>query len=1137
MSRLLRVIISLFSLSFLIHPAFSQTVNSVLSKGDWYKLTIEKDGVYKITHSKLREMGIDPNAIDPRKIQVYGDGSGMLPQPNNTPRPADLIQNKISIPGESDGKFDTGDYILFYAQGADKYSYDNGSLEYEHNIYSDFNYYFLTIGETNGLRIEDIADKGTGYPKIKTFNTHRYYEKEATNVLSSGREWYGENLNSGSRSYSFTLNGLVPSSEIKVTSAVMAQSFAESMFKVSLNGISLGEQVIENIPDFTNEIYRYSVKGRENIDEFIINSNQISGNEIKIALEYIGNSSGYATGNLNYLIIEALCPLSLSGEYTIFRSIESTNNALSTFEILSVTDQTKIWDVTDPLLPDNQQFSKTGSIASFGAETSEVKDFVVFDPKNLPAPTFEKISNQNIRSASTPDLLIVTHPNFLSEAERLAGFRRSNDNLAVVVVTTEQIYNEFASGKQDVVAIRDYVKHLYDASNKLKYLLLFGRGSFDYKDVLVNNTNYVPVYQSRNTLHPLDTYTSDDFYGFMDDNEGEWPEVAGGNHTLEIGIGRLPVTSTEEAKTVVNKLIEYSTSQKSLGPWRNDVVFVADDGDGNTHTEQSDYLSLLLDTTFSDFNYKKLFLDAYPQISGPNEQTAPKANDALTRLIKDGALVVNFTGHGREQGWTSEDILTIPMIETWDNKNRLPLFVTATCEFGRHDDPATISGGEKIVTNPIGGGIGIISTCRPVFSSSNFALNKAFYSELFKTENGNYPRLGDIIRLTKNKSIDQAIDVNKVGNRNFSLLGDPSLQLNYPKKRAALTSVNGNIAKSDTLKALGKVIIEGEIQEINGLKDGGFNGVLEAVIYDKEAELVTLGDENTPYTYKSRENAIFRGQSSIVDGEFKFEFIVPKNISYKAGKGKISLYATHENKVIDANGSNVDMMVGGTIENPPVDNAGPEINIYFGDSTYRGTGKVDANTLLVAKLFDESGINISEYGIGNNIIATLDGQESFILNDYYVATKDSYKSGWVSFPLNDLAKGKHTLTLKAWDTHNNSGEKQIEFMVGEPGDLSITNLRNYPNPFRNQTTIAFDHNRSGENLEINLQIISRSGEVIRDLDFQINESTAHLELFEWDGTNTFGQKLQGGIYLFKVSVRSMADGVKNQRYEKLILIN
>ena len=1141
MSRLLQVIFCLLGIFTISAPALSQPSNSALAEGSWYKLAVAEDGVYKLDYKFLRDIGIDPSAIDPQHIKIYGNGGGMLPQANNAPRLADLTENKIWVKGESDGKFDNGDYVIFYGQGPDQYYYDeSGTLNYERNIYTNRNFYFLTVGSSAGLRIEEQQNLGLHFPKIRKYNAFSWLEKEAHNLLKSGREWYTDKFDiTTEKTYDFSFPDLVPGTEVSVTSSVMAQSFASSTFKLTLNGVALGEQIIEAVPDFRESAFRYSIKGRDNEATFTVNSDPFSGDDqLSLIATYEKNNSGRSIGYLNYLKVEAVCQLRLHDKYTIFRSLESLNNTNTTFEVKGVNDQVKIWDITTPLAPLEQKYSLSSSTAAFGVSTSLLRQFVAFDPSKVTAPTFVgEIENQDLRGMTIPDLLIVSHPDLVSEAKRLADFRSSNDNMITEVVSTEQVYNEFSSGKQDVVAIRDLAKHLYTKSSRLKYLLLFGKGSYDYKDILNDNTNLVPIYESRNSLHPLETYGSDDFYGFLEDDEGEWLEEPGGNHTLEVGIGRLPVTSLQQAKEVVDKLIHYSTNGKTFGSWRNEVVFVADDGDNNIHTKQSDQLAVLVDTTFADFNYNKLYLDAFAQLSTPNGETSPKAREALDQAIEKGALVVNFTGHGGELGWMQEQVLSLFMIESWKNSNKLPLFVTATCEFGRHDDPQFASGGEMVVTHPNGGGIAIISTCRPVFSSSNFELNKAFYNEVFEKENNDHLRLGDIIRVTKNNSIDKAIDANQVGNRNFALLGDPSLKLNYPEKQITIKSINGNSDKTDTLKALTLVNITGEIHNSNYTIDSNFDGELEVVVFDKESTLSTLGNENSPYSYKSRENALFRGKSTVSNGNFEVQFIVPKNMSYRPGKGKISLYAVDNNKKTDANGADIDVVFGGSSTNIVSDNTGPKIKLYLGDTTYTGAGEVGANTLLVAKLYDESGINISGYGIGNNITATLDNETTFILNDYYTASKDSYQEGLLLFPMNGLEKGKHTIQLKAWDTHNNSGEATIEFMVADPSGLSISNFKNFPNPFSDYTTLMFEHNRSGENLEINLQIISRHGEILEDIDFQVNNSPAKVELFEWDGSRSTGEKLNKGIYIFKLSVRSMADGAKNQEYQKVIIIN
>ena len=611
---------------------------------------------------------------------------------------------------------------------------------------------------------------------------------------------------------------------------------------------------------------------------------------------------------------------------------------------------------------------------NFGSKTYELKEFVAFSKteSNIIPANIESIANQNLTANTDAEFIIVTHPDFYNEAVRLANFRMQNDGITSKVVRLNQIYNEFSSGRQDPTAIRNYAKYLYDNGN-IKYLLLFGRGSYDYKNVINNNTNFVPVYESKNSLHPLDSYTSDDYYGFMEDEEGQWLEENGGNHTMDIGIGRLPVTTVEIAKGVVDKIINYSSNPSTIGDWRNDVVLVADDGDFNLHQRQADELSVFIDTTFTAFNPNKFYLDAFPQIAKASGESAPAASKALDETVENGALIVNFTGHGGENGWMQEQVLDVVQIEKWDNINRLPLFVTATCEFGRHDDPRRISGGELVVTSAKGGGIAIVSTCRPVSSSSNFALNKAFYEVVYSKENGEYLRLGDIFRLTKNASTNLATDFNKVGNRNFSLLGDPTTRLSYPKKEIVITAINDDISKQDTLKALSQIKLSGEIRSANNQPDTQFNGEVSFVIYDKKIAKTTLGNESAPFSYMTNENAIFRGSSSVTNGQFTLDFIVPKSISYDVGNGKINLYAFDYNSKDDANGSDIKLKIGSS-DNSSTNNdvTGPEIKLFIGDSLNSNLNQVSHNTFLFAKLSDESGINISSFGTGNSIIATLE---------------------------------------------------------------------------------------------------------------------------------------------------------------------
>ncbi|MEO1049604.1 MAG: type IX secretion system sortase PorU [Bacteroidota bacterium] len=1119
--------IALLILTLTIPINLSAQDNSVLASGAWHKIATSQSGIYKIDFNFLQNLGLNPSDIDPNKIRIFGNGGKMLPQANNVERPFDLVENAIYVAGAEDNRFDNGDYILFYAQDPDDYWFDasKNSFFYRNNFYSDKSFYFLTIGDENGLRVEDAQNEGNGFVSIDTYDYYTAHEVDQFNRLSSGREWFGERFGTvNNQSIDFPMEGLANNSTIRVISSVMSESLTSSTFNVSLNGVNMGEQSLSAVPDL-----EYGIKGIQKTDTFSINSSSITGNSnLSVELTYERGDS--RSGFLNYLVLMAERDLKLYGNQTSFRSINSTDNSQSTFNIETGSSDVLVWDITSPLIPRNQLFSDQNGQSTFGATTSSLKEFVVFEPSsNLLSPEIMgTVPNQNLKGLSSPNLLIITNELFLNASNRLAELRRSHDGLTVEVVTANQIFNEFSSGSQDVVAMRDFVKFLYDKDEgQLQHLLFIGRSSYDYKDRISNNTNYVPTYESRNSLHPLDTYSSDDFFTFLEDGEGEWAESFLGDHTLDIGVGRFPVKSASEADAVVNKLINYATDDRAFGKWRNEVFFVADDGDFSLHHRQADSLTRFVEQNFPQFNSNKVYLDAFPQVSRPSGEFAPEANERLDEIVDNGALIINYTGHGGEVGWAQEEILDVFMIDRWNNRNNLPLFVTATCEFGRHDDPIRISAGELTILNPNGGAIGLVTTARPVSSSTNFELNLAFYRTVFASEGGEFQRLGDIFKNTKNNSSSGT------ANRNFSLLGDPSMRLAYPQQRLAIQS----LAQTDTLTALSLVELEGEVLSANGDLDTQFSGNVDVTIFDKESEFATFGNENPIFRFDQRDNVIFRGQVSVNQGRFTIRFVVPSNISHRIDNGKISLYATDTDRGVDANGSQDDVLIGGRSAAPTEDNTPPDINVFIEDTSFEINDVVNSNTLLIVRLDDQSGINISNFGIGSELQAVLDDSISFILNDFYAADTDSYQRGWVNFPLNDLTPGKHSITVKARDTHNNASEATVDFVVEDQKNRIIKSISNYPNPVVNTTTIRLENLRVGEDLDIEVEIIKPNGQLASGFQGFFPSSSPTIDLFEWNGQTSSGKKLEPGLYLYRVIVRSRRDGIKNQKFQKLILLN
>ncbi len=1118
-------------------PLFSVAQNSVLSTGEWYKFGVTKTGVYKIDAAMLSSIGVNANTLNPKKLRIFGNGGGMLPQRNSEARPNDLQENAILVSGEADGNFDGGDFILFYAHDSDRYFYDdiNQRFVYENNIYADTAYYFLNIGKEDGMRIQPQADLGHGFSKINDFDYYESYEKDESNQLRSGRKWYGEKFGNASKDFLFNIEDIKEGSEATLEIATMSyRSFDNnSAFSTKINGTEIGNQSF--LATFDSQ---YAIKGRTTKEIFAFSTNLLSSlNEVAINLQFTPSGGSNSAGYLDYLFLTVKRNLNFSGDQMTFRSLESLENVNSTFEVTHVSTAVKIWDITNQFSPKEQQFGNS-STAQFGVETASLKEFIVFDSNYRIPEFFAKVKNQNLHALTVPNMLIVTHGNFTSEAERLADFREVNDGLSVNVVDIQEVYNEFSSGAQDITAIRDFVKHLYKQNTgQLKYLLLFGDCSYDYKNIKENNTNKVPVYESRNSLNPVRTFSSDDYYGFLGDDEGAWLESPADSDSLNIGIGRLPVNTIEEAKTVVNKIIHYTTSESTLGNWRNKIFLLADDiSQAETdfvHLKDAEQLANVIETDNNLFNVSKLYLESFEQEITPGTEEAPLFIEALSREIDKGGLIFNYSGHGGEAKLSDEAILDIEMIRGLENYNRLSLFVTATCEFGRYDDPVMKSGAEELLLNDKGGAIALVTTTRPVYQSSNIVLNKNFYKAVFLKKGSEYERLGDVVKITKNSSI---IGIN---NRNFSLLGDPSMRLNYPTEQVKITRINGHDVEDgvDTLRALSKVVLTGEMWDGNDNKLINYNGIVEVIVFDKKGTEETVERKGRKYNYEVQKSLIFKGSATISDGDFVVEFVIPKNISYHYETGKISLYAQNEANLLDGNGAKTDFIIGGTKKNITPDNNAPRIKLYMEDSSFISGGYVKSNTLLLAKLFDENGINISDNGLGQDIIATLDGEKTFVVNAFFQTNLDSYQEGWVSFPISNLSEGKHTITLKAWDTFNNSGEASIDFVVTRDEKIIFGKVYNAPNPVQGSTIFHIEHNRAGEELEVSIQIFSMKGEMVNTLKYSYNSSPAVISNIVWDGRGAGGAQLYNGIYVYKIVLTSKNDGAKKQQYQKLIIIN
>ena len=1108
---------------------------SVLATGQWLKLAVTQDGLYRITPQQLREGGWNPNEIDPDLLQLYGYGGGMLPQPLDSFRFVSLPENAIWVAGNGDGQLDDDDYIVFYGQSSDRLRYREQSgtyaLDYEKNLYADTTYYFLTVGESAGKRVATaptIAETGWAVPY---YDDYAAYEHDEFNVRKpdsgSGREWYGEAFSTGQRrSVPLGLSDWVGDRNISVAVEILGTSTVATTLAVDLNGKSLGSLEVG-----ATGTLKYDAEGTVARSTFEVDASSVNGRELTVGLDYAGSGIAY----LNKITVEAARPLRYAASPLLFRSKASTEHDRSTFTLQSSASQMLIWEVTDPQTPSAQSVEQRGQEWQFTALTRGVlKEFVAASPADLPQPQLVgEVTNQNLLDDNVPNLVIISPPAFRAEAERLAALRQQQDGLTVRVVSPQQIYHAFSSGRQDVSAIRNYMKYLYDTdADQLKYLLLFGKCSYDYKDRVANNTNLVPTYESRNSLHPIYSYSSDDYFAFLDDEEGAWEESFAGDHTMDIGVGRLPVKSVEEARAMVDKLVHYATAASARGRWRNEIVLVADDGDNNKHQRDAELLAQALDTAYTDYSLTKIYLDAFEQESFPGGEQSAAATQRIERSLKRGALIINFTGHGSETRWTQENIFNINTINQLRNYDLLPFFVTATCEFGRYDDPTIVSGAERLLLNERGGAIGLVTTTRPVYSNSNLLLNKAFYQQVFAQENGEPLAVGEIFRRTKNNALNGPV------NRNFSLLGDPSMRLAYPQDRVVIEQVgvlqnSGTYASNDTLAALDRVRLRGSIRRRSDEQlNEDFTGTVTVEVLDKPTTTNTRGSDGAAMQFEERNSVIHRGRAQVQHGQFTLDFIMPKNIVYQLGPGKITSYAQSERS--DAHGADVSIVIGGSSRQLSEDNTPPTVQLFLDDTTFVSGGLTGSSTLLLAYLKDDQGINITTTSLGQALSATLVHEETgelqqWPLDEFYETDTDTFTSGRVVYPLDNLPEGHYTLTLRAGDTYNNFTDTQTKFVVADPQQLQVINVYNYPNPFQRETTFVVDHNRPGDHLSVQIQIVDNQGREVALLRQDILNSASRISAL-WNAPHP-----GPGLYVARITLQSLTDQVSCHKFQKLII--
>ncbi len=1111
---------------------FKKIETSQLASGDWYKIPVKEEGIYRITYADLRNAGINPDNIDPRTIKIFNNGGLQLPEDVRERRPVGLIENAIYVHGEGDGRFDQGDYIIFYGRGTSGWNYEPATKKFTHyiNDYTDENYYFLTFGGAFGKRMAVVQGPRVENPFRPEYTFGFYFrDEQRINLTESGRDWFMASVEArvgfNMVSYVTKLDELVPGKPIIYRIQVASRSGGPNWFVVKegdheLGAINLGTV---SLGGWASLIDFYAVKSEPK--EFIYNGEiRDSRSNLKFYFNWAGEAvAGYVDW------FEIIYPRSFKAVNDFISFYSYDTSAVVEYKIHGFSsNDIKVFDVSD--FQDVKMVSGNINAGEFVFQISqnrgEVRHFIGVGSNGYKGISrIEKVKNTNLRGeVEGADWVIITHTDFITQAKKLADYRARKDSLKTMVVDVMDIYNEFSCGMLDPVAIRDFLKFAFDTWNRKPfYVLLFGDGDYDYRNVEVSDKNWVPPYESKDGLQQILTYTSDDFFVFLT------PDVY-----IDMTIGRLPVRTQEEAETVVRKIIEYENSQ-DFGAWRNIVLFVADDGltsgddtDGQIHTIQSETLSNYYTPEFVD--KRKLYLVAYPTVYTSVGRRKPEASKALVDYINRGCAIVNWIGHGNPSVWAHERVFEIGYtIQNLKNGGRLPFVVAATCDFGRFDNPKSQSSTEVLLTLKDGGAIGVLSSARLVYSSDNAAFNYKFFEELFKcTDEYKISRLGEAMFRVKQVYAS-------LNDRKFILFADPATRLIMPRYSATIERINDtDNSQIVNLKALGKVNFSGMAQKNNG-EFLNIPGEVEFMLFDAQKNLTYLDEKGWTFNFIDQGNLLFKGLYSLNSGNFSGEFMLPKDISFSNSRAKAIVYFHGDG--VDGVGYTRNIVINGIDSSFASDLKGPEIEIFLNNRNFKSGDVVTAEPVLIVDIFDESGVNISASSIGHRVEAFIDDSPLGIdLLEYYKAKLDDYRGGEIVYKMPKMSPGRHRVKVKAWDIFNNSSMSEVEFKVIESSKISIYNVFNYPNPFSDKTYFTFQKVATEDNspIDVEIKIYTLSGKLINKIErFGL---TGNFIAIEWDGRDMDGDEIANGVYIYKVVVKTFDGSRKAEALGRLVVM-
>lgn len=1138
---------------------------SPFSQGDWYKIPITRDGIYAINAAYLSDLGIETSSISASSISLWKGASRMLPLRNNESRPQ-LVQIPITIENVVNNEFGPNSRIVFYGHAPNGQELNSvQQLAHHRHYFTDTSFVFLSVNAPVSDELNMLTRNQRGGSPINEVEQIRWKEEELFKTeedLKSGMNWLGQRFTNelGLRKQTIfeqEIAALSPGTPLAIQIKSVARSEQASTMQFFQNDSEqIGQTSYSNIVSYT------AADGRSGTERITFINTAFSGNNsiLKLAAEADLRISS-AQAWIDYITIKYTAPLVADNDYLSFFAPVNESGLLS-YTLRGFSTSPYVLDITNPQAPILHSTDDLGNANfSFSSTKVPLQAFIAQSTPFTPE-SGRKIQQQNLRSSTIlPDIVVITNALLLDEAQAYAEYRRQTDpDLISLVIDQQLIFNEYGNGAADVVAIRDFIRHLTAKANRanvepVKHLLFFGDATYDYKGIVEERSlsTQVITFQTIESLNRISSYGTDDFFGLLDDNEGD---MVNSSQRIDLGIGRIPVNTPSQARIILNKIKQYE-SQESLGSWRNTFTFVADDelngseNDGDLHVLNADGTVIRMETENNGVQFNKIYLPSYPVVVTAEGRRIPAAKSDLLRAINSGSLVVNYSGHGAEQILSAERIFRSEDILSLTNTIRPTIFVTATCSFGRYDDDLDQSGAEKLLLYPTGGAVASFTTTRVVYTSSgtnsanNFTLNIDLSKNMVEPDKDGLPkRLGDIYLETK------ATEFGAVENsRKFILLGDPLMRIGLGQHRAKVTQINGteiNPDSSITLAGLDQVQLNGIIQNANNQLLNDFNGEVELEIFDavRSVRMLERVERTRPCfltdcSYDIQNDLLFRGRASVTNGLFSATLIIPKDISNSSRNGRINLYAKASNLIQSAAGSSNQVFFNGINNNAASDNVGPEITAWLNDPFFVDGSIVNKNPTLFLELQDPSGINTTGSGIGHELSASLDTDPplNFDLNRYFTGDLDNFSKGQVEFPIENLPEGTHTMSIRAWDVHNNLTESELQFEVLDESELVVRNLYNYPNPMSNFTRFVFEHNQTAKPLKVLIRIFTLSGRPVTKIMEELTPS-GNFVTIEWNGRDIDGNAIANGTYLYHVIVQAEGSSEQNrfEKIEKLVLI-